>query len=387
MAAITSAAQAAIAAAAPGESKENTLYNKIRSLADLTHSSGDGPFWHAIQTVIGFYTQHPHTSGLTEAQVSDKWFWLPLDLFEWRWGKEKLLSLFPWWEFTHNTGSHYTIVPDEYVCPAERWKTCETTLRQPTYHTMYNVPDIESSEITYWDVFGLDYAHPEVRDYISSRGCPTDLDDFVYCWAADDRTIARNPHKWARRGITQHIVTCTEKVSGITMKQLMDAAPAKLVRQATWNGKFYWNSNACPPRERVEQNGDDLPIVVHVTAPSWLHNCPLHESGTIINRTWKITGVPAGKKWMIDVIWANLTPPERKVIQKIHKTWLDWGGDYDSYIEYWLCIQLEHNWGDCFTAESKDKVKNLYINEASKRICAVFKEKHLWMLTPRTAKW
>ena len=386
MAAITSAAQAAIAAAAPGESKENTLYNKIRSLADLTHSSGDGPFWHALQTVIGFYTQHPHTSGLTEAQVSDKWFWLPLDLFEWRWGKEKLLPLFPWWEFTHNTGSHYAIVSAEYACPAETIAIAETTLRQPTYHNMYSVPN-NSHKVTYWDIFGWEHAHPEIADYIKSRGCPTDLNDFIYCWAQDDRTLLKNPYKWARRGLSQHIVTITEEVSGITMEQLMDTTPAKLRRQATWEGKFYWSSNACPPRERVEQNGDDLPIVVHVTAPSWLHNCPLHESGTIINRTWKITGVPAGKKWMIDVIWANLTPPERKVIQKMHKTWLDWGGDYDSYIEYWLCIQLEHNWGDCFTAESKDKVKNLYINEASKRICAVFKEKHLWMLTPRTAKW
>ena len=170
------------------------------------------------------------------------------------------------------------------------------------------------------------------------------------------------------------------------MEQLVDT-PAVLRRQATWSGKFYWNSNACPPRERVEQNGDDLPIVVHVTAPPWLYDCPLHESGTIINRTWKITGVPAGKKWMIDVIWANLTDREKREIKEMHKTWLDWGGDYDSYIEYWLCIQLEHNWGNCFTAESKDKVKNLYINEASKRICDVFKEKHLWMLTPRTAKW
>ena len=141
MAAITSAAQAAIAAAAPGESKQNTLYNKIQSLTDLTHSSGDGPFWHAVQMVIGFYTEHPETSVLTEAQVSDKWFWLIWDLFQWRWGKEKLLSLFPWWEFTYNTGSHYAIVPAEYVCPAETMKIAETTLRQPTYHSMYCVPN------------------------------------------------------------------------------------------------------------------------------------------------------------------------------------------------------------------------------------------------------
>ena len=169
----------------------------------------------------------------------------------------------------------------------------------------------------------------------------------------------------------------------------MDAAPAKLVRQATLNGKFYWNSDACPPRERIEIEGDDIPIVVQVIAPAWLHDmCSLKESGPEENPTWKTTGVPAGRRWMIDVIWANLTHAKREEIEVMYKKWLDLGSDIDSYIQYWLCIQLDHNWGECFTQESKEKVKDFYHHYYHfHHLCAIFKDNHLWMLIPREVTW
>ena len=48
----------------------------------------------------------------------------------------------------HNTDGHYMIVPAEYVPPKERWEQCEATLRQPTYHTMYNLPNDGNESLT-----------------------------------------------------------------------------------------------------------------------------------------------------------------------------------------------------------------------------------------------
>ena len=378
MAAITSAAAAAIAAAFPGESKENTLHNKINALKTICDHTNKG-FLEAVDTVVYMYTIHPGTSSLTEEQVLDKMFLLPIDLLQWRW-KKQLEKLFPWWEFTHNTVGHYTIEPAEYICPKERWEICKTTLRQPTFHTMYNLPN-NSDKITYWDVFEQfsrkstpevasemkkQHIHPEMKNFIIQRGCPKDLEEFVFCWAEDDRELMMHWQKWGQRGIEDHICKVTVKTTGIALEKLKKNPP-KLTRQATWFGKFYPMSNACYPRERVELEGDDIPIVVEVVAPHQLHEmCLLEESGPKKNPTWKSKGVPAGKHWMIDIIWANLSHVERENISYMLETY-DIPNNYTVEVDTWLNIQLLHNWGDCFTDESK---KNLS-----------------WMLTPRKATW
>ena len=384
MAAITSAAQAAIAAAdpSPGESKENTLRNKTQAL--VQNMNGEiGAFWKAALWASSFYHNHPLTTTLTDDQVSDWKFWLPMDLFEWRWAK-KIRELFPWWQFTHNTDGHYIIVPAEYVPPKERWEQCEATLRQPTYHTMYNLPN-DGKRITYWDLFVVfprtstadevvreleeHDVHPEVRKFIMDRGCPKDLEDFVCCWAEDDRELTRKWQKWAQLGIEDYIVTVTEKITGITAVECMKKdTPPPLRRSATWVGKFYEGSDACPPRERVEQEGDDTLIMVEVRAPDALLNewCHLVIAGTKDNPMWKQKGLPAGLEWMIDVIWANLTPEERADISHELEYWRIASGSSVS-IDRWLHIQLLHNFGDCFTKESKKRVN--------------------WMLRPRTVKY
>uniref|UniRef100_A0A6C0CR54 Uncharacterized protein n=1 Tax=viral metagenome TaxID=1070528 RepID=A0A6C0CR54_9ZZZZ len=378
MASITSAAQAVIAAAdaSPGESKENTLLNKARALVQNIDGQ-TGPFCKAAEDVVYFYNLHLLTIILTEHQVSDWKFWLPMDLFEWRWADE-IRELFPWWEFTYNTEGHYAIEPAEYVDPGERWKLCESTLRQPTFHTMYNLPNDEK-KITYWDLYCSPFPtgtlvttrqlkmidiHPEVRQYILDRGCPKDLEDFVWSWAEDDRELNRNWQKWALRGIEDHIVTITEKITGVTMEQsYKQDPPPPLRRQATWVGKFYKGSDACPPRERVEQEGDDTIIMVEIRAPESLREwCKLEMSGPKDNPMWKQKGLPAGLDWMIDVIWANLTPWERKEIKHMLDNWRGLPRH-----TAWLNIQLLHNFGDCFTEASKKKVH--------------------WMLHPRTVKY
>ena len=90
-------------------------------------------------------------------------------------------------------------------------------------------------------------------------------------------------------------------------------------------------------------------------------------SGSKDNVAWKQKGLPAGLSWMIDVIWANLTSKERVELHDIlayHPYY-----PYDPLVtpDKWLHIQLLHNFGDCFTEESKKKVN--------------------WMLHPRTANW
>jgi len=208
----TAAMTAIDAATGEGESKENTLLNKTQTLIQNVEGK-EGAFWEAALYAANFYNSHPLTTSLTEGEVTDWRFWLPMDLFEWRW-KSEIEELFPWWEFTHNTDGHYTIVPAEYVCPEERWKNCETALRQATFHTMYNLPN-NSKNITYWDVFGLDNAHFEVREFIIQRGCPKDLEEFVWCWAIEERELYKNWQKWGQRGIEDHIVIVTEKITMI----------------------------------------------------------------------------------------------------------------------------------------------------------------------------
>lgn len=376
-----------------GKSKENTLNNKIWSLIRYTDVS-DVDFWKAAQVVVAVYTVHPNTSMLTEMQIlalsEDKWFWIVIDLFEWRW-KKKIQDIFPWWEFTHNTGSHYMIEPEVYECPEETWKNSELLI-MPLHHIMYNIPAIDSPKLAYWDVFGVDGAHSEVVDYIVTRGCPKDLESFVYRCAADDKLLLNTYQKWGRRGIAQHIVICTEEISGITLytanyyslsKTEEISEHVKLMRHSTWPGKFYKHSVACPPRERIGQEGIDIPIVVEVIAPTWLHNMRSLEesyscSSSSLEAIWEKTGVPGGKHWMIDVIWANLTHAERAEIVKMHKQCVVG----DEYIQYWLYIQLVHNWGDCFTDKSKDYIKSFY-SSIAEHISATFKEKHKWMITPR----
>lgn len=382
MASITSAAQAAIAAAdtSPGESKENTLRNKTQALVQNMDGQ-TGPFWKAALYAVYFYNIHLQSSYLTEEEVDDTYFWLPLDLFEWRW-KKKIQELFPWWSFTHNTNGHYIIEPAEFVPPEETWMQCEATLRQPTFNTMYNLPD-NSEKITYWDVFmqfsktsttdevthccGEYDVHPEVRQFIVDRGCPTDLEKFIRIWGEEDRELHRNWQKWAQRGFEEHIVELTVKVTGITMKECRKKnPPPKLMRQATWFGKFYPHSNACPPRERVEQEGDDTLIMTEVKAPESLREwCSLELVSSFRQYMWVQKDLPAGLEWMIDVIWANLTPEERDDIRHMLEYWRL--TDFRVSIDNWLHIQLLHNFGDCFTEQSKKKID--------------------WMLIPRTAKW
>ena len=382
MATITSAAEAAIAAASPGESKENTLLNKTQAL--IQNMGGkEGAFREASLQVASFYHLHPLTISLTEGEVPDWRFWLPIDLFEWRWW-QKIQELFPWWEPTHNTAGHYTIVPDEFVPPQERRKTCEAILREPTFYTYFNLP-YDPKKITYWDLFvefsqmstadevaremDKKQVHPEVREFIIHRGYPGDLEKFVRCWAEEDPELHKNWQKWGQRGIEIHILKVTEKITGITLEEWKKKnPPPKLMRQATWFGKFYPLSNACPPRERAHVEGGDIPFMVEVHAPELLPKlCRLKESGPKDNPTWKQKGLPAGLEWMIDVIWANLTPTEREELG-----WMvtQWGIDNNSSsvsVDQWLHLQLLHNFGECFTAESKRKVNR--------------------MLIPRTAKW
>ena len=111
---------AAVAAAGggEGESKENTLHNKTQSLIQNMEGK-EGAFWEAALYATYFYHIHPLTTSLTEGDVTDWRFWLPMDLFEWRW-KREIQELFPWWEFTHNTDGHYGIEPAEYICPEAR---------------------------------------------------------------------------------------------------------------------------------------------------------------------------------------------------------------------------------------------------------------------------
>ena len=234
-----------------------------------------GAFWKAALWASSYYHNHPLTTTLTDDQVSDWKFWLPMDLFEWRWAK-KIRELFPWWQFTHNTDGHYMIVPAEYVDPEERWKLCESTLRQPTFHTMYNLPNDEE-KITYWDVYmqfsNLDTAdevtrdlvehdvHPEVRQFIMDRGCPEDMGDFVWRWAEDDRELTRKWQKWAERGIEDHIIAVTEKITGITMEDCMKKdTPPPLRRRTQY--QYYLNRLPRTVRRKVildyDQDDDNI---------------------------------------------------------------------------------------------------------------------------------
>ena len=67
--------------------------------------------------------------------------------------------------------------------------------------------------------------------------------------------------------------------------------PPPLRRSATWVGKWYEGSDACPPRERADLEGDDIAIMVEVTAPeSLLEWCKLEMAGTKDNPMWKQKG-------------------------------------------------------------------------------------------------
>ena len=367
-----------------GESKDNTLSNKIRALRDILelspHAKHDEiAFFKAVEKVVNAYTQHPDTSTLKESQISSKmWFWLLMDLFEWRW-KSKIKDLFPWWQFIHNTLDHYTIEPKEYICPEERLKMVETSHNDPAYHTIYNVPDEHSAKLTYWDVFGVNpnFDHSELVNYFTNRECPKDLDEFVFCWAENDKKLLDDYQKWALRGLTDTIIDETESIVGIPMNGL-----PVIRRQATWPGKFYKNSHACPPREQ----DDVITILSGIVAPKWVHNfCTLEEEGPIDNLIWESINLPAGKEWMVDVIWANLTHAERLQICSLHNNWINSGGNFDCYIQYWLYLQLNYNWGNCFTTESKNLICNIYLKKEN-LISQEFKN-YKWMMEPRKATW
>ena len=204
-----------------------------------------------------------------------------MDLFEWRWAK-KIRELSPWWQFTHNTEGHYTISPAEYVDPEERWEQCEVTLRQPTYHTMYNLPN-DSESITYWDVFTqftrnctaeqmkreLDEfaVQEDVWRFITDRGCPKDMEDFVWRWAEEEKELKLKWQKWAQRGIEDHIITVTEEITGITMEDCMKKdIPPPLRRSATGGGSSMKVRMHVLPESALIKRAMTL-IMVEVRAP------------------------------------------------------------------------------------------------------------------------
>lgn len=184
-----------------GESK-NTFSNKISALNNSLSLESDEDLVNAMKKVVSSYS---NIVSLTSEDLEnmDEWFWLILDLFEWRW-KEKIQMIFPWWEFSYNGDGHYKIEPEEYICPKKRWNISEKCLRQPTYHTMYNVPDIESGKLTYWDVFGC-IDDLELGEYFSDRRCPKDLEDILYMWGEEESVLNKNYRIWVYRGLVEHI--------------------------------------------------------------------------------------------------------------------------------------------------------------------------------------
>mgnify|MGYP001479050959 CR=1 FL=1 len=89
-----------------------------------------------------------------------------------------------------------------------------------------------------------------------------------------------------------------------------------------------------------------------VVPPDWLYqHCQLEESGPEDNPTWKSKELDGGTRWMIGVIWRNLSNEERWQISM-----MSYGIEqFEFDLERWLHIQLIHNWSDCFTNKSKER--------------------------------
>lgn len=129
----------------------------------------------------------------------------------------------------------------------------------------------------------------------------------------------------------------------------ISAAEDTSVPKANWC-EFYSGSYACPPKLPDQDS--------YVVAPEWLQDmCYLVESHDGNVETWKALGIPAGKRWMVDWAWASLRPEERGFIQSVNLRKL---GELEPYFEYWLLVQLDYNWPECFTEESKQDVRVLW---------------------------
>ena len=200
-------------------------------------------------------------------------------------------------------------------------------------------------------------------------------------------------------GIAEYVVKETTFITGISAMDAFNKinythknnnTHAILSRQSSFQGKYYTDSYACAPRERIEINGDDTLIMVEIIAPYWLHNeCLfLEELKYSIKPAWKVLGFPAGKKWMIDVIWANLSVKEREKVKQLYNI-----EEHDesltkeqfmakTFVQLWLYKQLIFNFGKCFTDNSKlfadmqAPYQNMYV-------LPTFNGDYEWMLTER----
>ena len=236
-----------------GETK-STFKNKIIALNNSLSYESDEHLVKAIRIVVNAYSVMNE-----DLENMDKWFLLILDLFEWRW-KEKIQKMFEWWELDYNGDGHYRIEPEEYICPKKRWEMAETSLRQPTYHSMYNVPDIGSGKLTYWDVFGLDpdVDHSELVDYFSGRRCPEDLKDILYMWAEDESVLNKNYRRWVYDGLVDHIYcVCDEKWKEEKERKEMEREENERIEEAN---EYYVGGWEALQEDQMNQEVDEYDV-------------------------------------------------------------------------------------------------------------------------------
>ena len=263
-------------------SKSSMLNNKIWALIEHVPRD-DSDFWKATQVVINAYTVHPNTT-LLEI-TADEYFLLLFDLYEWRW-REAIMKLRLGWKFTYNTKGHYKIEPVKYVTESP---------------FMHNFPTTNSPKITYWDIFPD--GESDATKYAKRRGIPTHLEDFVYCWGEEDRTLLKNHPKWALEGLIEHIILITEEMSGITMNQFLNTS-AKFRTQATWLSELYQYSDF-NPTESVESEENNVQA-------KWGYFCSqlaYHRSAHISDTGPEYSSDPAGDgpiSKQIKKIWKKL---------------------------------------------------------------------------------
>ena len=134
-------------------------------------------------------------------------------------------------------------------------------------------------------------------------------------------------------------------------------SPPKIRRQATWSGKYYQNSHECAPRENesYEYKGEIFKINVDVRAPAWVKKLTevFSEIKTEDDKfIWKECNYFAGKEWMLDILWANLSKTEREHINTFHLLAIrKWPDDHglraNCLILHWIQSQLSFNFPNC----------------------------------------
>ena len=145
------------------KSKNSTIGYKMKLLE--TWNTKNDALQQAIFKVQYPYLIHKNTTSRPEvSEKLDKWGWLTIDMFEWRWHKE-ILAKFPSWDFTYNTTGHYCILPPKYKPPEDLWKNKDTTADKQSYNELYNIPD-DITKITYWDLFGVVDSDPVYKKCI-----------------------------------------------------------------------------------------------------------------------------------------------------------------------------------------------------------------------------